>query len=103
MVDPSAVQSHWAGCRHHLQIAEVAIPSHTAHVREAESFNRRVFVRIAGTVIPFEWVARTLKASRNRVGAELHHAKWRRGTRKGLARSQQITGACSDDWVDEAR
>jgi excisionase family DNA binding protein len=61
------------------------------------------FLRVSGTVIAFEWEARFFWASSNGIGTELYHAKWRRGARKSLARSQQFANARSDDWVDEAR
>src|SRR5271167_1127752 len=103
MVDPPAIQFHWAGRGHHLQIAEIAVPSDTAHVRKTEALNRCLLVRVSGSVIAFERVTGSFGASSNRIGAELYHPKWRRRTGKGLARSQQFARACSDHWVDKAR
>src|ERR1700677_658722 len=88
MVDPPAVQLHGPGGRHYLQIAEVAVVSHSAHVCKAEAFNRILFIRVARAVVAFEGVAWTFNASSNRVRAELHHAKRGCWPREGLALAQ---------------
>src|SRR5580698_1084720 len=103
MVDPPAVKLHKSGRRHHLQIAEVAVISHSAHVRKAEAFDRSLFVGVAWAVVAFKGVVRAFNASRNRVRAELHHAKRRCGTRESFALAQCQASAGTDEWIDEAR
>src|SRR5579859_809683 len=103
MVNATTIQPHGAGGWHYLQIAEITVRSHPAHVRKAEAFDRRLLVGVARAVIALVRVAGTLDASRDRVGAKLHHAERRCRTRKRLALAEHHAGAGSDEWIDVAR
>ena len=88
MVGSSTVQLHGSRGRHCLQIAEVAVPSHSAHVRKAEALDRRQLIRVAGGIIAFVRVAWAFSAPRDRVRTKLHHPERSRGARECLALTQ---------------
>ena len=68
-------------CRHHQKVPQIAVPADTGHLRKCESFDSRMLITIAGTVV----------ASGNRVGADLHHTE--RSCRPGKRFSKSMTRA----------
>ena len=68
-------------CRHHQEVPQIAVPADTGHLRKCESFDSRMLITIAGTVV----------ASGNRVGADLHHTE--RSCRPGKRFSKSMTRA----------
>ena len=75
-----------SGCgRHHQEVPQIAIPAHTAHLRHGKALYRLVLVAVARPVV----------ATRNRVGAHLHHSERRGGSWERLA--QPMIGPRSID------
>ena len=62
---------------HHQEIAQVAIPAYSAHLRKGKALDGGVLVAIPGTVV----------ATRNGVGADLHHPERSRCPRERLPQS----------------
>jgi hypothetical protein len=72
------------------QIPEVAIPSHSAHMGEAEALDGRVLIGVTRSVV----------AAADSVGTQLHQAERSSRTGKGLALSEFLTGARTDQRID---
>ena len=97
-VGRSSVGPELANGWHHQEVAEIAVPAHAAHVREAEPLDRGVLVGVPGAVV----------APGDGVGAQLDQTERRRGSRKGLAEAVGVPRAFRishgpDDRADIAR
>ena len=71
-----------SGGRHYEEIAEVAIPPHSAHLSHGETFYGGVLVAVARSVV----------ATGDGVGAHLNHTERRGSTRERLSQTVICTG-----------
>jgi hypothetical protein len=82
-----------ACCGHGQQVPEVAIPTYATHVSEAEALYSGVLIGIAWSVV----------AACHSVGTQLHQPEGRSRAGKGLALSQFLTRARTDQRIHESR
>jgi hypothetical protein len=76
-------------CGHGQQVPEVATPTYAAHMSEAEALHSGVLIGIAWSVV----------AAGHSVGTQLHQAEGSSWAGKGLALSQFLTGAGTDQGI----
>jgi len=79
------------GGGHDLEIAKIAIPAHTAHVSETETFDGGMLIGIARPIV----------AAGDGVGAELHQPEGPRRAGEGLAFAELGIGARPNHRIDK--